>query len=412
MSEIVRAGFIPLLDAAPLIVAARLGFAEAEGLTLDLARETSWANIRDRVAIGHFDVAHMLAPIPVAAALGLLPLAAPMIAPFSFGLGGNAVTLSRPLWQALAAAGAGTGGAPAAVGAALAQVIAARLAAGQPQLTLAVVFPFSAHNYELRYWLAACGIEPDRDVRIVVVPPPFVVDALREGVVDGVCVGEPWNSLAVEAGVGVIAVTGAAIWRSGPEKVLGMRTDWAESHAETLAALLRALYHASLWCGAPQNRAELARLLAGPDLLDKPAPILEAALDGRQVIADVAAGEPHGPLLTFGGPAATFPWASHALWFYSQMVRWGHAGYRPDAVLAARRAYRPDLYRAALKPWDVDLPSANAKVEGALTAPTAVASTRGRLVLGPDGFFDGRIFDPDRIEEYLAGFADGPRGDS
>ncbi|HOV04522.1 MAG TPA: CmpA/NrtA family ABC transporter substrate-binding protein, partial [Kaistiaceae bacterium] len=224
-SVTVRAGFIPLIDAALLIAAAEKGFAAREGLELVLQRETSWANIRDRVAIGHFDVAHMLAPLPVAASLGLVPLPVPMIAPYALGLGGNAVTVSRALWEALEAAGAPSTGDPAATGAALAAVVSARAAAGHAPLTLAVVNAFSGHNYELRHWLAASGIDPWRDVQFAVVPPPFMADALAAGRIDGYCVGEPWNTVAASSGAGRIVTTKAAIWPKSLEKVLGMRTD-------------------------------------------------------------------------------------------------------------------------------------------------------------------------------------------
>ncbi|MET4701800.1 ABC-type nitrate/sulfonate/bicarbonate transport system substrate-binding protein [Constrictibacter sp. MBR-5] len=399
----VRAGFIPLLDCATLAVACECGFAKGEGIELELIRETSWANIRDRVAVGHFDVAHMLAPIPIAAALGLLPLSPPMVAPMALGLGGNAVTVSRALWREMAAAGADGSGDPARTLAALKAVVEARSAIRLAPLTLAVVFPFSAHNYKLRYWLATGGIHPDRDVRLTVVPPPFMVDALREGVIDGFCVGEPWSSVAADAEVGVVATTSAAIWRLSPEKVLGMRADWASRHPETLAALIRAIHRAAEWCGAPENRSDLAHLLSAPAYLDRPPAILEAGLAGRLPIGG-AASSSNDSFLVFSRSAATFPWTSHALWFFSQMVRWGHAPAAPEAVSAARTAYRPDIYRAALAGMDVAIPSVNAKVEGALAEPTDAGSAKGRLTLGPDGFFDGRAFDPDHLEAYIDGF--------
>ncbi|MFN4090518.1 MAG: CmpA/NrtA family ABC transporter substrate-binding protein [Alphaproteobacteria bacterium] len=400
----VRAGFIPLLDCATLVVAHEHGFARAEGIALDLIRETSWSNVRDRVAVGHFDVAHMLAPIPIAAALGLLPLSPPMLAPMALGLGGNAVTVAPGLWRRMSDAGADASGEPARAVAALKRVVEARRCRGEPPLTFAVVFPFSAHNYKLRYWLASGGIHPDRDVRLTVVPPPFMVDALREGVIDGFCVGEPWSSLAAHAGIGVIATTSAAIWRLSPEKVLGMRASWAERHPELVSGLVRALHRASLWCDEPANRKELARLLAGPDYLGQPAEILARGLAGCLPTGG-GEGVPNDGFLVFARSAATFPWASHALWFYTQMVRWEHVPRSPAALQTARRAYRPDLYRAALVASDLPLPSVDGKVEGALAAPTDAGTATGRLTLGPDGFFDGLAFDPDRVDAYIDGFA-------
>ncbi|MBL8270522.1 CmpA/NrtA family ABC transporter substrate-binding protein, partial [Steroidobacter sp.] len=190
-------GFIPLMDCAPLAVAVEKGFAAEEGLDLRLVRETSWANIRDRVVVGHFDAAHMLGPMAIASTLGVGHLKVPMAAPLSLGLGGNAITVSLRVWELMMAEGATLSAHPRALGEALRKVVQARERAQKPPFTFAMVYPFSAHNYELRYWLAASGIDPDRDVRLIVIPPPLLVDAMREGQIDGFCVGEPWNSLAV-----------------------------------------------------------------------------------------------------------------------------------------------------------------------------------------------------------------------
>jgi NitT/TauT family transport system ATP-binding protein len=174
-------GFIPLLDCATLVVAAEKGFAAAEGLELRLSRESSWANIRDRLVVGHFDAAHMLGPMVVASTVGIGHLDVPLIAPMSLGLGGNAITVSGSLWSQMSSLGAQLGAGPRVQGEALARVVMARARADQPQLTFAMVFPFSCHNYELRYWLAASGLHPDKDLRLVVLPPPLLVDALRSG---------------------------------------------------------------------------------------------------------------------------------------------------------------------------------------------------------------------------------------
>ncbi|WP_119677695.1 CmpA/NrtA family ABC transporter substrate-binding protein [Indioceanicola profundi] len=402
-----RIGFIPLVDCTPLVVAHERGFAAAEGLRLNLVRETSWANIRDRLVLGHFDAAHMLAPMPVSANLRIGSLHTPMSVPLVLNLGGNAITASTALWAEMKAAAGGelSGTDPRGMGEALAAVVRARSAAGRPPPTIGMVHPFSAHNYELRYWLAAAGVDPDEDVRLVVVPPPFMADAMAAGQVDAFCVGEPWNSLAVEAGVGRIITTKAALWRQGPEKVLSVRADWAEQAPETLAALLRALVKAAAWAEDAANREELAALLADPRYLGVDAGIIGRALSHRLVLE--RGGEPVevADFLLFERSAATFPWQSHALWIYSQMVRWGQTAETAENQDRARRTYRPDIYRRVLGPEGVALPNASMKVEGALKAPTPVASSTGRMVLGPDGFFDGLEFDPDDVERYIAGFA-------
>ena len=395
-------GFIPLVDSAPLIVAAEKGFAAAEGLALSLVREASWANIRDRVMLGHFHGAHMLGPLPIAATLGAGGhLQVPMIAPFSLGLGGSVITVSTRLFAAMEGEGAALGRGPAAMAEALAQVVAARTRKGEGAPTFAVVHPFSAHNYELRYWMASVGIDPDNDLRLVVLPPSYMVDALREGQVDGFAVGDPWNSFAVDQDVGVIVTTKSEIWRQGPDKVLGLRADFTERFPGRLAPLLRSLYRAAAWASDPGNRVELAEILARPTYVGAPARVIERALAGSLVLRPGTTAVAVPDFLVFHEHAANFPWESHALWFYSQMVRWGQAKYSPEAARMVRAVYRPDLYRAALASFDADLPSRNAKVEGALTMPTAVASRHGQLVLGPDGFFDGVRFDPDQLEAYL-----------
>ncbi|MFN3624015.1 MAG: CmpA/NrtA family ABC transporter substrate-binding protein [Hyphomicrobium sp.] len=395
------AGFIPLLDSAILIAAREKGFAEAEGIELTLVRETSWASIRDRMAVGHFQVAHLLAPMPIAANLGLTPLAAKTIAPIALGLGGNAVTVSNALWALMADQGAEPDLDPATSGRALHKVITQAEKDWSAPLKFAVVHPFSGHNYELRYWLAASGIDPERDVEIVIVPPPLMADALAAGTIDGYCVGEPWSTAAATAGIGRIATVKAALWRSSPEKVLGVAAAWAEREPDVLAALLRALCRAAQWCGAAENHQEVAEILAAPAYIARPAEWMLRGLSGR---LDIGGGESRSVAEFFVpfAKAATFPWKSHALWFYSQMARWGQVQHTSENAAIARETYRPDIYRSALKPLGVALPAANAKVEGALLRPTPVGSAGASLTLGPDGFFDGALFDPDKLDAYIA----------
>jgi two-component system, oxyanion-binding sensor len=397
----VTAGFMPLFDSAVLVAAKEIGFAAREGVDLVLHRETSWANIRDRVAIGHFHVSHMLGPMPLACNLGLTPIASDTIVPFSLGLGGNAVTVSNAVWTGMAAHGAEPDLDAARTGTALRDFIAERARAGLEPLRFAVVHPHSGHNYELRYWLAACGVDPERNIDIVIVPPPFMADALTAGRIDGYCAGEPWNSASVKRGSGHIATVKAAIWRSSPEKVIGARKAWADAEPDVLAAMLRALHHAARWCQDPANHGELARLMAVPAFLGLPPELQMPMLTGRLELGGGAERFVGDFFIPFD-KAANFPWKSHALWFYTQMVRWGQVAHTAGNAGIARDTYRPDLYRAALKPLGVALPGANFKVEGALTTATPVGSAGASLVLGPDGFFDGGTFDPDRIEDYLA----------
>ena len=374
-------GFIPLLDCASLVVAAECGFAEAEGLELALIRETSWANIRDRVIVGHFDAAHMLAPMAIASTLGIGHIKAPLIAPLSLGLGGNAITVSLRLWEQMLAQGASPDDFSFSQGEALKRVIAARERAHLEPLTLGMVYPFSCHNYELRYWLATAGIDPDRDVRLAVIPPPYLADALRAGQIDGFCVGEPWNSVAVDAGVGAIVTPTTRLWPLSPEKVLGCRAEWAQQHPEELARLLRAIYRAATWVEDPENHRAVAQLLAKSSYVGASEGLIHRALAGRLTVQPGAAPVTLEDFFVPARHAATFPWVSHALWMYAQMVRWRQIEFRAEHLAAVRATYRPDLYRIALAAINPDMPDVDFKVER---------------------FFDGQCFDPDNLAAALA----------
>jgi NitT/TauT family transport system ATP-binding protein len=369
----ITAGFIPLTDSLLLVVAKEKGFAAAQGVDLTLVRETSWANIRDRVAVGQFSVAHMLGPMPIAASLGLSPIDVPVIAPMALGLGGNAVTVSAALWQGMAAAGAPPDFSAREVGAALARVLKSG-----PRLRLAVVHPYSSHNYELRYWLAASGIHPARDVEIVIVPPPLMADALAAGRIDGYCVGEPWNSVAVAAGLGRIATVKAAIWPASPEKVLGVSRGFAEANGPALAALIRSLHQAARWCSDGANHAEAARVLSQPAYLAQPEGLILRALSGR-IEAERGLTVPVAEFFLPQVRGANLPQREDALWFYSQMVRWGDAAHSPEAMDTAAASYRPDLYQDALKPLGIKAP------EGARRS-----------------FFDAVPYDAARVDQYIS----------
>lgn len=392
-----RIGFLPLVDAVLPIVAHEFGLAEAEGIAITLVKDNSWASVRDRLIYGATDAAHLLAPLAIATTLGLDRPAVAIEAPFMLGLNGNAVTFSPRIAALLSPFATDD---VATTGIAFA-AIAQQAAKTGRKLRLAVVHRYSSHNYMLRYWLAASGCDPDRDVDIVVVPPPFVADALASGEIDGSCVGEPWNSVAVERGVGVIAAPTARIWSRGVEKILAFRQTTLMERAEDVAALIRALHEAGKLVADPAHRATIAGILARPDYIGQPAQMLSHALSNQLILRQGDAPQTIPDFLVMHREAANFPWRSQAMWLYSQMVRWGHSALQPGGFEAAASVFRPDIYRAALAETDAILPGASAKVEGAIAEPMGAASVRGRLILGPDRFFDGRRFDPDRAEEYL-----------
>lgn len=394
-----RIGFLPLVDAALPILAHEQGFAAAEGVAIELVRDVTWAAVRDRLLYGQTDAAHMIAPLAIATTLGRGRPAVPMAVPFVLGLNGNAVTFSTALADTVGL-DAGLGD-PVALGARLKAVALERAKAGRP-LRFGAVHRYSSHNYMLRYWLAGVGIRPDHDVEIVTTSPPFAAAALAAGDVDGICVGEPWNSIAVDQGVGRIALVTAQIWRRGVEKVLAMRLSTLDERGEAVAALLRALHAAAAHFVRPDTAAESAAILARPEYLDAPAETILRAITDHIRLSQ--GSEPlHFPDFMFQyREAANFPWRSQAAWLYSQMLRWDGLAFSPEDAAAAEGTFRPDIYRAALAGSGATLPGASSKMEGAIGGSLGAGSVQGRLVMGRDRFFDGRSFDPDDVPGYLA----------
>lgn len=384
-----RAGFIPLVDASVLIAAAEFGFAEREGLTLDLVRDVSWANVRDRLAFRQFDIAHMLSPMPVASMLDLGSNPSPTITPFSLGRGGNAITLSTRLFSRMRELTGLSETASALENAnALKTLLNDMRTHGEAVPTFGVTYPFSSHNYEFRYWLAAGGIDPDRDVKLVVVPPPLTSDALAAGAIEGFCVGAPWNMIASERGIGRIVATKQDIWPSAPEKVVGMRPEWAEAQSEAVSRLLVALDAAARWCDNIDNHGALAEILAATKYIGAPVEILRQVLAGRFSVDAQGNQRVIERYFAFHDRYANYPRKSQALWIYSQMIRWGQARFSSRAAEAAASAYRADLYRHALGSSNVPV-EPDIRVEGDMDG---------------DRFMDGHVFDPMDIEAYVHAF--------
>lgn len=395
--QTISAGFIPLVDAAPLIVARERGFAENHGVDLQLTRSNSWAGLRDRLSVGNVDAAHMLPPIAIASQLGIGNPKAPMVVPCGLSMNGNAISVSIALFDAMLATGWRREQVrdPMASAKAVADIVRARRAAGEPALTFASVYPFSPHSYELRYWLAAAGIDPDEDVSLTIVPPPMVADAMKDGHIDGFCVGAPWNGLSAQAGFSHIVAYKVDIWGQGPEKVLAVREELANQDQEKTSLLVRLLFDAACWCADPANRNALAHLLSDARYLDVDAGLIAGSLSGELPGTDHAPVENH---LLFDPHIASYPWRSHALWFYAQMVRWGQVKHDAAHVEAAKKSYRPDIYRHAM-------------AQGSAFGAAHDAEARsGPFLTASDGskadttLFDQRLFDPDDLDGYLTSF--------
>jgi NitT/TauT family transport system ATP-binding protein len=402
MTEDLTIGFLPLVDACLPILAHEHGFAEEEGLALGFRRDVSWASVLDRLLYGHTDAAHLIAPLAIATTLGRGRPAQPLATPFVLGLNGNAVTFSTELAAKVAAPGILAD--PVTLGTALAQEARSRKRGGRP-LRFGVVHRYSSHNYMLRYWLAASGIRPDEDVEIVTVAPPFVADAMAAGEIDGACVGEPWNSTAVARGVGVIVLATAQIWRRGVEKVLAFRAPVLEARREAAEKLIRAMRKAGEHFIDPANWEANAAILARPEYIGADPALILAAISDRLILTGNSAPVHYPDFMFQHREAANFPWVSQAEWLYTQLIRWDHLPFSPADAKAAARVFRPDVYRSALAGTGDLLPGASSKVEGSLAQLTAVTAQQGSMVLSKNTFFDGRSFDPDDLEGYIASLA-------
>jgi NitT/TauT family transport system ATP-binding protein len=376
-----RIGFIPLCDAAALIIAVDKGFCAQEGLDVELVREVSWSNVRDKLNIGHFDAAHLLAPVAIASTLGLGHFRIPIIAPFNLGINGNAITISPSLHRALTAEAGEEIADPLQSAQALARIVKQRRKKGEEPLTFGMTFPYSTHNYHLRFWMAAGGIDPDEDVRLVVLPPPYMVDSLANGHVDGFCVGAPWNSVAVDRGIGYILHFVSDILASAAEKVLAMRQRWADDHPDTVAALLRAHHRAAAFIEDAANREEVCAIMAAPNRFDVSADVIRRTFDGRLKVAPDGTTRASDRYILIGRDGAARPNPVHAAWLYAQMVRWRQAPLSAELLAEAKAVFRPDMYDAVLG------------------TPTAHAT--GEPADGVGGFA-GPQFDDSDLAKYLS----------
>ena len=410
-----KIGFIKLTDCAPLIIAYEKGFFEDEGLYVTLEAQANWKVVLDRVIDGSLDASHMLPGQPLGAAVGIGPKAN-LIAVAGMGVNTLAITVGNSVWTRMKPGLPAQGGKPThPIGAsALKPAITAINDSGK-RFTMAMVFPTSTHNYALRYWLAAGGINPGYytatdttgasggSVQLSVTPPPQMPATLGAGTIFGYSVGEPWNQQAVLKSIGVPVITAAEIWSRMPEKILGMRRDFAEKNPKTVRAVLRAVIRAEQWLDANNgaNRQELARILSRPEYVGADTNVLLAPLTGQYQYerGDI---RPMPTMNQYYRNFAGYPFYGDAVWYLTQMRRWGQIPVtKPDAWYdsVAREVYRPDIYLAAAKSLvasgkmaAADLPAANA------------------YSAGPSRFIDGITFDPRQPNAYLTNFAIGQQG--
>ena len=327
-----RIGFVPLVDAANIIVAARKGFAEAAGLTLDLSRERSWASVRDKLSVGYLDAAHVLSPMIVASHLGHANFPSRLMAPTMLSLDGNEVTFSTALSDLCGAVMGYRPNGPDEWGRAIAKVVRASPSNSGEPFNFACVFPFSSHAYLLRAWLIEAGLDPKRDVNVSVLPPSMMADALRDGSIDGFCAGPPWGHLAQERGAGNVAFRMKRFRDGVPEKALALRASDPLRHGETIERLVRAVAAASSWVADEANAHELFHMLAQPDAVGVDAATIATAVERSG--------------MRLSGDTVLRPEPAHAAWIVEQMRRW-----MPTPALDAVEGsamFRSDLYDKAV----------------------------------------------------------------
>lgn len=377
MSLHLRLGFNPLNDAALVVIAQATGLYAAEGLDVSLSREANWSNIRDKLSYGLLDAAHVLATMPLARGLGLGPTLGQIIAPMALGANGNSVVVSSTLKAVLEDAGAQSLLDSAR---ALRREIERRRKHNEAKVVLAMPFTYSPHHFVLRHWVASGGIDPDRQVEWVVLPPSRMAALLKSGVIDGFCSGSPWPQMAEINGDGKVLFSDPDFWTLKPEKVLGVRGPWAEENPEGVIALTRALLRAGQWASDPGNATDLAEILSRSIYVGAPLPAIEMAL---------GAG---GAGLSLDPQTTTYPWISHAKWFMGQFVRWGMTTDDHDFDATARSVYRPDLWAEAAGSLGLNVPLSDTKDEGGESGPWQIAATPAPISMPANVFFDGGIF--------------------
>ncbi|KGJ01885.1 NitT/TauT family transport system ATP-binding protein [Paracoccus halophilus] len=381
-----RLGYVPLIDAAPLIVAQELGFAAEEGLRLELVRLGAWTQARDMLGAGMIDAAHMLMPIPIGQALGLGPPLPPMDLVMFMSQGGQVIAVNRTIEARLRGIGYGFDFAdPRAAGQALRNVVAAPLRVGVP-------FTFSTHLELTDYWLRVSGFAPE-EVKLITVPPPRMTDAMAAGEVDMFCVGEPWASFAVEREAAALLLPGTSIWAAPPEKGLVLRRDFTAVRPDETGALMRAVWRAGRWLDQPDQRGLAAEIISRAGYLDLPPELADRGLSGRLLLCADGELREAPRFIAFNAGAASFPWRSIAALIAKRIA----LRYGKDIDVAMARAmqhFRTDLYRKHLRPAGAALPGASSRLEGMLVEDRMVAAESGQMILHADGFFDGFTFEP------------------
>ncbi len=377
----IKLGFIALTDAAPLIIAKEKGIFGKYGMPdVEVLKQASWGATRDNLVLGGeangIDGAHILTPMPYLISAGKVTqnnVPVPMSIIARLNLDSQGISVASEYADTGVQLDASK----------LKEAFAAKKAAGN-EIKVAMTFPGGTHDLWLRYWLAAGGIDPDKDVSTIVVPPPQMVANMKVGNMDAFCVGEPWNEQLVNQGIGFTACTTGELWKGHPEKALGLRSDWIEKHPNATKALMMAVMEAQIWADSMDNKEEMSAILGKRQWFNVPPKDVAGRLKGTINYGNGRLLEDTGLQMKFWRDHASYPFKSHDAWFLTENIRWGMFSPDTDIKALVDQVNREDIWRAAAK----DL--------GVAAADIPASSSRGR-----ETFFDGKVFDPENPKAYL-----------
>jgi nitrate/nitrite transport system substrate-binding protein len=364
-------GMIALTDCSPIVIAHEKGFFKRYGINSKVTKGASWSAIRDGLSNGDIQATHMLIGMPIASTMGLLDAPKkPMVIPWLLNRNGQCISLKAELKGKV-------GADPKAL-----KPIAEAMKAAGKAMTCAMTFPAGTHAMWMRYYLGAGGINPDKDVSLIVVPPAQMVANMKIGKMDAFCVGEPWNARVIADGIGFTSVSTQDLWPDHPEKVCAFTAEFAEKNPKTVKAVLKALHEASVWLDDLNNRPEQCQIVAKATYINCPPEIILGRLQGHYDYGDGRKKEDPNYMI-FSKRNCNYPQYKYAAWFLSQYRRWGMVGPGVDYMSIAKQVMRPDLYEEAMK---------------------EIGYVHGGASMSPETFFDGKVFDPANPEAYASSF--------
>jgi nitrate/nitrite transport system substrate-binding protein len=365
-------GIIALTDCSPIVIAHEKGFFRKHGINSTVNKLANWAAIRDALTNGDIQATHMLFGMPIASTMGLLGSPrVPMIIPWVLNRNGQSITLKAALR-----------GQVRDDARALKPLVDAARDAGNP-MTFAMTFPPGTHAMWTRYWLASGGINPDKDIRLIVIPPAQMVANMRINQMDGYCVGEPWNARAIADNIGYTALNTQDIWRDHPEKVCAFTKEFADANPRAVKGVLKALHEASVWLDVMSNRPEQAEIVSRPTYINCPAELILPRMQGHYDFGDGRTREDPNYMI-FSQRNCNYPQRKHAIWWLTQFRRWGMVEGAPDYEAITNQVIRADIYEEAMRELGV---------------------SHGGPSMAPETLIDNITFDPTKPEEYARGFA-------